>query len=36
MDEALAALEAEGIHLDTMRLRAFPFSDAVMRFHQRP
>jgi 2-oxoglutarate ferredoxin oxidoreductase subunit alpha len=30
--EALAALEAEGIHLDTMRLRAFPFSDAVVDF----
>ncbi|OJU13515.1 MAG: ferredoxin oxidoreductase [Alphaproteobacteria bacterium 64-11] len=32
MKEALAALEADGIHLDTMRLRAFPFSDAVVDF----
>src|ERR1044071_8838023 len=29
MNEALAALETQGIQLDTMRLRAFPFSDAV-------
>jgi 2-oxoglutarate ferredoxin oxidoreductase subunit alpha len=32
MHEALAALELQGIHLDTMRLRAFPFSDAVADF----
>lgn len=32
MKEALAALEADGIHLDTLRLRAFPFSDAVLEF----
>lgn len=32
MNEALAALEADGIYLDTMRLRAFPFSDAVLDF----
>jgi 2-oxoglutarate ferredoxin oxidoreductase subunit alpha len=32
MKEALTALEAEGIHLDTMRLRAFPFSEAVVDF----
>jgi 2-oxoglutarate ferredoxin oxidoreductase subunit alpha len=32
MDEALVALEAEGLHLDTMRLRAFPFSDDVVDF----
>jgi 2-oxoglutarate ferredoxin oxidoreductase subunit alpha len=32
MNEAMAALEGDGIHLDTMRLRAFPFSDAVMDF----
>jgi 2-oxoglutarate ferredoxin oxidoreductase subunit alpha len=32
MREALAALAADGIHLDTMRLRAFPFSDAVADF----
>jgi 2-oxoglutarate ferredoxin oxidoreductase subunit alpha len=32
MDEALAALEGDGIFLDTLRLRAFPFSDAVLDF----
>lgn len=32
MDEALAALEAEGLHLNTLRLRAFPFSEAVSDF----
>ena len=32
MAEALVALEAQGMHLDTMRLRAFPFSDAVVDF----
>jgi 2-oxoglutarate ferredoxin oxidoreductase subunit alpha len=32
MKEALAVLEEGGIHLDTMRLRAFPFSDAVLDF----
>lgn len=32
MREALAALEAKNIHLDTLRLRAFPFSDAVLDF----
>ena len=32
MDEALAALEADGIHLDAMRLRAFPFADEVADF----
>ncbi|MES2294134.1 MAG: 2-oxoacid:acceptor oxidoreductase subunit alpha [Pseudomonadota bacterium] len=32
MDEALAALEKDGLHLDTMRLRAFPFSEAVNDF----
>jgi 2-oxoglutarate ferredoxin oxidoreductase subunit alpha len=38
MDEALAALEADGIHLDAMRLRAFPFADEVAEFvlaHER-
>jgi 2-oxoglutarate ferredoxin oxidoreductase subunit alpha len=30
--EALAALAEDGVHLDTMRLRAFPFSDAVTDF----
>ena len=32
MNEALAALETEGMHLDMMRLRAFPFSEAVSEF----
>ncbi len=32
MDEALDALEKQGIHLDTMRIRAFPFADSVMDF----
>jgi 2-oxoglutarate ferredoxin oxidoreductase subunit alpha len=32
MGEALAVLTAEGIHLDAMRLRAFPFPDSVGEF----
>ncbi len=32
MKEAMAALEGDGLHLDMMRLRAFPFSDAVSDF----
>jgi len=32
MDEALHALAAEGIHLDGLRLRAFPFPDSVRDF----
>ena len=32
MNEALAVLEENGLHLDTMRLRAFPFSEAVNEF----
>jgi len=32
MDEALTALSAAGIHLDAMRLRAFPFPDSVNDF----
>jgi 2-oxoglutarate/2-oxoacid ferredoxin oxidoreductase subunit alpha len=32
MREALDVLEAEGIHLDAMRLRAFPFPESVDRF----
>jgi len=32
MDEALAALAAAGIHLDAMRLRAFPFPASVKAF----
>ncbi len=38
MNEALEALEANGIHLDTMRVRAFPFASAVDDFilrHER-
>jgi 2-oxoglutarate ferredoxin oxidoreductase subunit alpha len=32
MHEALETLEAQGIHLDAMRLRAFPFPDSVPQF----
>ena len=32
MEEALDALEARGIHLDTLRIRAFPFHDDVFDF----
>jgi 2-oxoglutarate ferredoxin oxidoreductase subunit alpha len=32
MAEALAALAARGIHLDRMRVRAFPFADGVADF----
>jgi len=32
MDEALVALAKEGIHLDAMRLRAFPFPASVNEF----
>jgi 2-oxoglutarate ferredoxin oxidoreductase subunit alpha len=32
MAESLAVLEKEGIHLDRMRIRAFPFADAVAEF----
>jgi 2-oxoglutarate ferredoxin oxidoreductase subunit alpha len=32
MAESLADLEADGIHVDRMRIRAFPFSDAVTEF----
>jgi 2-oxoglutarate ferredoxin oxidoreductase subunit alpha len=38
MREALVALEAEGIHLDAMRIRAFPFHQDVADFiaaHER-
>jgi 2-oxoglutarate ferredoxin oxidoreductase subunit alpha len=38
MHEALAALEADGIHLDAMRIRAFPFHQDVVDFiaaHER-
>ena len=32
MSEAIEALEAQGVHVDTMRLRAFPFPDVVADF----
>jgi 2-oxoglutarate ferredoxin oxidoreductase subunit alpha len=32
MDEAIAALETDGLHLDTLRVRAFPFPDSVAEF----
>ncbi|HYN87363.1 MAG TPA: hypothetical protein VER55_02475, partial [Ardenticatenaceae bacterium] len=32
MDEATSALEAQGIDLNLMRVRAFPFSDEVINF----
>jgi len=32
MKESLDALEERGIHLDTLRVRGFPFSDEVLRF----
>jgi 2-oxoglutarate ferredoxin oxidoreductase subunit alpha len=32
MEETLVALAAQGIHLDTLRLRAFPFHDEVADF----
>jgi 2-oxoglutarate ferredoxin oxidoreductase subunit alpha len=38
MNEALEAFEARGIHLDTLRIRAFPFHDDVLDFiaaHER-
>ena len=35
MTEALGQLEADGIHLDAMRVRAFPFHDDIMDFIAR-
>ncbi|HUW36503.1 MAG TPA: 2-oxoacid:acceptor oxidoreductase subunit alpha [Rhodocyclaceae bacterium] len=32
MNEASALLEAQGIHADSLRVRGFPFSDAVLDF----
>ena len=32
MDETLASLAATGIHIDTLRIRAFPFHDSVTDF----
>jgi 2-oxoglutarate ferredoxin oxidoreductase subunit alpha len=38
IDEAIGTLEKTGIHLDTLRLRAYPFADEVLDFirdHER-
>jgi 2-oxoglutarate/2-oxoacid ferredoxin oxidoreductase subunit alpha len=35
MSEALDALEADGIHLDALRLKGFPFADETFDFIQR-
>jgi len=32
MQEAIAALERDGLHLDTLRVRAYPFADSVAAF----
>ena len=32
MDEAMETLEEHGLHLDTLRVRAFPFADEVADF----
>jgi 2-oxoglutarate ferredoxin oxidoreductase subunit alpha len=32
MAEALDALEGQGVYLDALRVRAFPFADAVFEF----
>jgi 2-oxoglutarate ferredoxin oxidoreductase subunit alpha len=32
MDEALVALDAQEVHIDALRLRAFPFNDEVRTF----
>ena len=32
MDEAIVALEGEGLYLDTLRVRAYPFADSVAAF----
>ncbi len=32
MSEAIGVLEAEGVHLDRLRVRAFPFPDSVSQF----
>ena len=32
MHEALEMLEADGVHVDALRVRGFPFSDAVLQF----
>jgi 2-oxoglutarate ferredoxin oxidoreductase subunit alpha len=35
MKEALQSLEAQGVHLDALRIRAFPFHDDVADFVRR-
>ncbi|SFN26366.1 2-oxoacid:acceptor oxidoreductase subunit alpha [Dokdonella immobilis] len=38
MDEAITVLEAQDLHLDTLRIRAFPFPESVRQFvlsHER-
>ncbi len=32
MDEAIARLDADGTHVDALRVRAYPFADAVLDF----
>jgi 2-oxoglutarate ferredoxin oxidoreductase subunit alpha len=32
MDEAIASLEAQGLYLDTLRIRAFPFAEEIVDF----
>jgi 2-oxoglutarate ferredoxin oxidoreductase subunit alpha len=32
MNEALGVLEEQGVHIDAMRLRGFPFQDEVVNF----
>jgi len=32
MDEALDTLDAQGLHVDTLRIRAFPFHDEIIDF----
>ncbi|HYG90978.1 MAG TPA: 2-oxoacid:acceptor oxidoreductase subunit alpha [Azospirillum sp.] len=35
MQEALDVLEAQGLHVDALRIRAFPFDDSVIAFIER-
>ncbi len=35
MDEAVALLEKQGLHVDALRVRAFPFCDEVVAFIER-
>jgi 2-oxoglutarate ferredoxin oxidoreductase subunit alpha len=32
MDEAFASLSKDGLHLDTLRIRAFPFAEEIVDF----